>query len=32
MHYSEKAFAIEWSKPTILPNEPVLNMGQRKSE
>lgn len=30
MHYSRKAFAIDKSKPTIIPGERVTSMGQRE--
>lgn len=32
MHYSRKAFAIDQSKPTILPSERISNMGQRSGK
>lgn len=32
MHYSRKAFAINKSKPTIIPAEHVSSMGQRESK
>lgn len=31
MHYSRKAFAIDKSRPTIIPGERVSSMGQRES-
>lgn len=32
MHYRKGAFALDKSKPTIIPFERVTQMGQRKGE